>query len=464
VEPREELREPSSELHKAATLVISEKDPAIDELRKQLAAALARTSAPAPPPQMPLAWPLSPLLSPAIPPRSSVQSFLAGLLPVKDGQLSRVHMVLLFLAASVCNLCFCFCFYSRWLQSSSGFQRLDDDAEAAGGRAHASYTRPSVASCRRSAALETSLSVVSKNLKGSVSPSSSGSDKSSRRRSSKRSPRSPRSPHVVACDQSSSAAVFSGEVMRRASIFGSVGARRGSGCARAGAYGTSSESGVDAVSVAMRLPSPPLDIPAQQPEPRPDTTLPTNEIYRAQYRDLFEAESAVAQSERGENEDELAAAPGTPPAVDKSPAPASDRNSHVSFRAHEEQLERFVRTLLPGDASHRQPPPWHQGSRPESQRSKRLSGQRSDRDPRTRRAERTDPRIRLPPLPKHSDTARSGSTSSQPQCSTAAFASPSWTPNVSDRHRSAGRERSWRPLSSLPEHELDYDVNVAYNA
>jgi len=388
-----------------------------------------------------------------------------------DGQLSGMYMVLLFLAASVCNLSLCFCFYGvKWLQSSNGFQLLDDDAEAAGGAPDATNGRKSVAACRRSAALETSLGVVSNALKGSASPTSLGSDKSSRRRSAKRSPRSPRTPRVVACDQSSSAAICAGEVKRRASLFGSVGARRGSGCARAVACGTSSESGVDAVSLAMYLPSPPLDIPTRTPAARPDTALATDEIYRAQYRNLFDAESAVAESERGEHEDELAAAPGTPPmAFGKSPAPASDRTARSdhtqggsrSDRAHEEQLELFVRHLLPGADSCRLPPPWHQGSRPESQRSRRLSGQRSDRDPRPQRPGGTEPRLKLPPLHEHSDTARSGSTSSQPQCPAAAFVSPSWTPNVTDRYRSTS---SWRPLSSLREHELEYDSNIAYNA
>jgi len=255
-----------------------------------------------------------------------------------------------------------------------------------------------------------------------------------------------------------------GDVRRRASAFGAIGGSPNrppsGGAGDSGAHSQAAESGRDGRAAP---PSPPLSVP-------PRTALATDEIYRAQYRNLAEAEVAVAESERGEHEQhndavdptalrragEASMAPAaarSDRSLGKSPAPAAQRSSR-----DEEKLELLALGMLPSFDGRR----------------RSAAGPRSDR-PGTR--------LRLPPLPVNAlppmtDTSRSGSTSSQAQ---SAFASPSllmWTPNATQRcpgmphgqldhacgadlvrRASAACASGYVPLTSLRE----YDSH-AYNA
>jgi len=275
-----------------------------------------------------------------------------------------------------------------------------------------------------------------------------------------------------------------GDVRRRASAFGTI---RGSpnrspsganNCSTAASGGKLS-SPPHALTRSPPLSAPPrkalATAPASPPlSAPPRTALATDEIYRAQYRDLAEAEVAVAESERGEHEQhndavdptalrragEASMAPAaarSDRSLGKSPAPAAQRSSR-----DEEKLELLALGMLPPFDGRRRP----------------AAGPRSDR-PGTR--------LRLPPLPVNAlppmtDTSRSGSTSSQAQ---SAFASPSllmWTPNATQRcpgmphgqldhacgadlvrRASAACASGYVPLTSLREYD-SHAYNTDYSA
>jgi len=200
-------------------------------------------------------------------------------------------------------------------------------------------------------------------------------------------------------------------VKRRASAFGAIGGFRRPNCVTTDAESSApAESGRDQSS------------PQRSVKPR--TSLATDEIYRVQYRDLMEAEDAVAQSERGERNDGMRSR-ALPPAP---AAPRSDRSlgkQRLSGSADtvaagqrsardEEKLELLAMGMLPAF----------------DVRRRSAGGSRSDRP--------AQQRLRLPPLPVNTlqpttETARSGSSSSHAQSAFASPASLMWTPNASQR-------------------------------
>jgi len=157
----------------------------------------------------------------------------------------------------------------------------------------------------------------------------------------------------------------------------------------------------------------------------PTSPADSDDIYRAQYRDLA---CAVARAERGD--EEQGRLPSMSTSVRRMPEPPAAPRSSRSGR-DEEKLEHLALGMLPASPS-------------DAVHLVRPTGQRSGRS-----------RIRLPPLPiiatlqQPYDTAWPGSSSDQPR---SPFASPllSRGPNCMRRQSSAPCVETTPPAPSLP--------------